>query len=71
MTEKEYYIWLGNKLRELREKSGLKQKEVAEKSGISSQFLSRIENNGKKVSFYQVTQILQAIGKTMSDQCLL
>lgn len=67
MTEKEYYIWLGNKLRDLREKSGFKLKEIAEKIGVSSQYLSRVEKNGQKVSVYQLTQILQAIGKTLAD----
>ena len=67
MTEKEYYVWLGNKLRELREKAGFKQKEIAEKVGISSQYLSRVENNGQRVSVFQLNQILEAIGKTLSD----
>ena len=66
MTEKEFYIWLGTKIRDLREKSGLKQKEVAEKVGISAQYLSRIEY-GQKVSVYQMDQILHALGKTLAD----
>lgn len=67
MDEKEYYIWVGSKLRELREKEGLKQKDVAAKAKMSAQFLSNVENYGKKVSIFQLDLILQAIGKTMAD----
>ena len=67
MDEKEYYIWIGSKLRELREREGLKQKDVAAKAKMSAQFLSNVENYGKKVSIFQLDLILQAIGKTMSD----
>ena len=67
MDEKEYYIWIGSKLRELREREGLKQKDVAAKAKMSAQFLSNVENYGKKVSIFQLDLILQAIGKTMFD----
>lgn len=67
MTEKEFYIWLGKRVKELREKIGMKQKDAAEKAGMSPQFLSNIENRGHKISVYQLDQLLKALGFTQAD----
>lgn len=66
MTEKEYYIWLGNRLKELREYVGLKQNELAKKVELSPQFLSNVEN-GQKISAYNLNRILEAMGLTQAD----
>ena len=66
-NEQEFYTWLGNRLRELREKSGKKKREVAEKLGISPTFLSKVENDGKKISAYQINRALKVMGFSQSD----
>lgn len=66
-TEQEFYQWIGKRIRELREKVGLKQKELAEKSGVKAPFISKVENEGKKISAYQIDRILQAMGLTQAD----
>lgn len=67
MTEKEFYDWLGRRLRELRERVGLKQKELAEKIDLSAQFVSNVENRGQKISAYQLNRILEAMGLSQAD----
>lgn len=67
MKEKEFYTWLGKRIKELREKAGLKQKDVAKEIGISPQFLSDIENRGKKISVYQLNKALEFMGLTQAD----
>lgn len=66
MTEKEYYIWLGNRLKELRAKVGLKQNELAKKVELSPQYISNVEK-GKKLSAYNLNRILEAMGLTQAD----
>jgi transcriptional regulator with XRE-family HTH domain len=67
MSEKEFNIWVGNRLRELREKAGLKKVEVAQKTGLPDSFISNIENKGKKVSSYSLNKLLTAMGYTLED----
>ena len=67
MTEKEFYQLIGQRLRELREKKGLKQKEIAEASGVNASFLSKVENAGKKISAYQINRILEVMGYSQGD----
>ena len=67
MTEKEFYQLIGQRLRELRKKKGLKQKEIAEASGVNASFLSKVENVGKKISAYQINKILEAMGYSQGD----
>jgi transcriptional regulator with XRE-family HTH domain len=67
MTEKEFYKWLGNRIKELRERTGLKQKEVAEKVNLPAQFLSNVENSGKRLSTYQLNRILEVMGYSQAD----
>ena len=65
--ENEFYKWIGKRLRELREKAGLKQKELSEKSGVKAPFLSKVENEGKKISAYQINKLLATMGLTQAD----
>jgi transcriptional regulator with XRE-family HTH domain len=67
MTEKEFYQYVGRRLRELREKAGIKQKELAQKLGISPSVLSEAEKGGEKLSAYRINQILGALGYSQSD----
>ena len=51
MTEEEFYIHLGNRIKFLREKSHLTQEKLAEKSGISLDYLGKIEVSINTVGF--------------------
>jgi transcriptional regulator with XRE-family HTH domain len=66
-AEKDFYIWVGKRLREMREKLGMKQRELAEKSGIKAPFLSKVENDGKKISAYQISKVLDAMGYNLTN----
>ena len=67
MTEQEFYQWLGKRIRELREKAGIKKKDLAEKLGVTATFLSNIENKGQKISAYQITRLLKVMGLSQGD----
>lgn len=67
MTEKEFYQLIGKRIRELREKKGLKQKELSEAADINASFLSKVENAGKKISAYQINRVLEAMGCSQAD----
>jgi transcriptional regulator with XRE-family HTH domain len=58
---------LGFKLKQMREKSGLKLKDVSEKVGISSAFLSLVENGRSGISIGKLQSILDVYGKKLSD----
>jgi len=60
--EKAFYIWVGQRLKVLREKAGLKQKVVAERIHVQPAFLSEVENKGKKLSAFQIKRVLEAMG---------
>ncbi len=67
LNEYEFYQWVGRRLRVLREKAGMKKKDLAEKIGISPTFLSNVENDGKKISAYQINRILKILGYNQAD----
>ena len=67
MTEQEFYIWLGKKLKSLRESKGFTRREMQEKIGINPNFLSNIENYGHKISVYQLNVLLEAMGMKQAD----
>ncbi len=60
--EKEFNTWIGRRIKEEREKRGLKKVDIARKTGLPDSFLSNIENKGKKVSSFSLLRILKAIG---------
>jgi transcriptional regulator with XRE-family HTH domain len=65
-TEEEFNIWIGQQIRNIREKTGLKKVEVAQRTGLPDSFLANIENKGKKVSLYSFHKILDAMGYTFT-----
>lgn len=67
MTEKEFYILAGQKVKQLRESIAMSQKTISEKTGIAVSILSRFERDGKKLSAYRLQQILEAMGFSLSD----
>jgi transcriptional regulator with XRE-family HTH domain len=48
---------LGQKIRELREKAGLKQRELAYQLGIGEGFLSKVENDQKPLKREDLTKL--------------
>ena len=58
---------LGQKIRELREKAGLKQRELAYQLGIGEGFLSKVENDQKPLKRDDLTK-LSKVFKTPLDE---
>ena len=52
-----YTMTLGQKIRELREKAGLKQRELAYQLGIGEGFLSKVENDQKPLKREDLTKL--------------
>jgi transcriptional regulator with XRE-family HTH domain len=67
MNEQEFYRWLGKRIRDLREKAGMKKKDLADKLKINATFLSNVENKGQKISVFQLNRLLKALGYTQAD----
>lgn len=64
MTEREFYIYLGEKLRKAREERGLSQTDVAKEIGVKSAFISSVEK-GSKASAFRIEQILNVLSKKL------
>lgn len=58
---------LGQKIRELRENAGLKQRELAYKLGIGEGFLSKVENDQKPIKRDDLSK-LSKLFKTPIDE---
>ncbi|MGH7600780.1 MAG: helix-turn-helix domain-containing protein [bacterium] len=58
---------IGQRLKALRTKRGMKSKELAERAGITPQSLSRIENGKHDVVFKTLQKILGAMGYALRD----
>ena len=64
MNEKDFYIYLGERLRKAREERGLSQTEVAKEIGVKSAFISSVEKGGK-ASAFRIEQILNVLSKNI------
>lgn len=58
---------VGEKIKSLRERKGLKSLELAKKSGLTAQTISRIENGKTDVSFQTLNRILVSMGYDLKD----
>lgn len=58
---------VGQRLKSLRERKGIKASDLAEKSGVTPQTISRIENGRTDVGFATLKKILVAMGYTLKD----
>ena len=67
MTEEEFYIHLGNRIKFLREKSHLTQEKLAEKSGISLDYLGKIEVSINKPGLKTIFKLAQALSCDVKD----
>ncbi len=67
MTEAEFYINLGKRLKLLREKSHYTQEKLAEKCGISLDYLGKIEVNINKPGLKTLLKLSSALDISMSD----
>ena len=66
MTEEQFVIWVGNRIREVRNSVEMSQQEVANKAGCNRAFIAKVEN-GKKVSTYRLKRIMEAMGLNLQD----
>lgn len=67
MNEKDFYIWAGKRVKEMRNLVGITQDELSQKTGIDRTLISKFENSGKKISMFRVKQILEAMGYSLAD----
>lgn len=52
---------IGNTIKELRNKKGLKQNELAEKAHITQAYLSKIENNSKEPTISSLRSLAESL----------
>jgi putative transcriptional regulator len=62
---------LPNRIRQRREELGLTQAELAELIKISTQYLSKIENEVKPINVMLAIRIAQALNSTVEDLFLI
>lgn len=67
MEEKDFYCEIGKKYREVREAKGIKLIDAAEQAGLDNAELSRFERQGKKISAFRLTKLLQAIDSSLEE----
>ncbi len=60
--QKEPSVEIGNKLKELRTRTGMSQKELADKINVSPSFISQVENNQISPSLSSFVQLCNALG---------
>jgi len=58
---------LGKRLKEARQRKGLKQSYVAEKVDLSEQHLSRIENGAKPIYVHKLCMICELLDVSVAD----
>lgn len=61
---------IGEKIRELREKSDLTQKKLADKLGISQQIISRIESGKHNISLGTLEKVCKSLGISLNAEKL-
>lgn len=67
LTEEEFRIKCGNKIRDLREEKGLRQEDVAQFCGYTKQTQSNIENGETTISLYFFNKILKILDASYSE----
>ena len=58
---------IGNRIKDLRMKTGLTQEELADRAELSKGFISQLERNLTSPSIATLTDILQCLGTDLSD----
>lgn len=58
---------IGNKIKRLRDRKGIKGNELAERSGLTVQTISRIEKGHNDVNFATLRKILASMGYSLKD----
>lgn len=62
LLKKEPTVEIGNKLKELRTRTGMSQRELADKVNVSPSFISQVENNQISPSLTTFVQLCNALG---------
>lgn len=60
-------VVLGRGLRELRDRSGLRQDELGSRLGIDATYISQVENGRRGVRWHTVMRFLRALDATLAD----
>lgn len=68
MTEKDFYVKIGQQYRIIRESKDIKLVEAAKLAELDAGELSRFERQGKKLSAFKIALLLKAIN--VSLECL-
>jgi len=61
MTEKDFYMQLGRRCKQLREAKEISPSQMVKKSGVARSMLYEFENNGKKMSAWNLNKILKVL----------
>ena len=65
--QNEYYLVVGSKIREHREKAGLTQVELADAVGLSRTSLTNIERGRQRLMLDQFDSICRAVGVSVAE----
>ncbi len=66
-TENETKKQIGSRIKDYRQKHGLKQSDLAKKAGISSNYYSKIERGEINTTIEKLQKIVNALGVKSSD----
>lgn len=61
MTEKDFYVKLGKRCRQVREDKGITPSAMVKKSGVARSMLYEFETSGKKISAWNINKILNVL----------
>lgn len=61
MTEKEFYVQLGQRCKQVREDKGISPSQMVKKSGVARSMLYEFETSGKKISAWNINKILKVL----------
>lgn len=60
-TEKDFYVQLGQRCKEVREEKGISPSQMVKKSGVARSMLYEFETSGKKISAWNINKILKVL----------
>lgn len=67
MNEKEFYMEIGQRFREIRESKDIKLVEAAKVANLDAGELSRFERQGKKLSAFKIALLLKCVETSLEE----
>lgn len=61
MTEKEFYVQIGKRCKQVREEKDISPSQMVKKSGVARSMLYEFESSGKKISAWNLNKILKVL----------